>query len=242
MKIVSWNMQNLKRSWDFLVDRHQDADFAFVQEACTPTTYARSKAAHWDVPYERWQVRPKRYKQEILRISDAWTFDRLDRDLIGSLGPSDRALLIPRFRAAALLRRFRQSDVCLVCVVSGTQQSLRLADTIGAVRRTLAKDRRDPQMPMIVAGDLTTDPKRTPQTFSDMKRIGLCHLGPKTPNFIQKSRGERPETAWRRLNHVFVSEQLADRVTVTALNNPDEKLPNWWGPSDHCRILIEVAE
>ena len=50
MRIVSWNMQNLKESWRFLIDRHQEFDFAFVQEACTPTSHVRDHAGHWDIP------------------------------------------------------------------------------------------------------------------------------------------------------------------------------------------------
>ena len=33
-----------------------------------------------------------------------------------------------------------------------------------------------------------------------------------------------------------VSRGFHERVTVRALNRADE-----WGPSDHCRLLIEVA-
>lgn len=242
MKIVSWNMQNLRESWRFLVDRHQHYDFAFVQAACTPTEHVREHAGHWDIPHERWQVRPRKYKQEVLSISGQWTFDRLDRDTIGALGPAGRSLLAPRFRAAAVARNAGREDVCLVCVASGPKNSLKLADTITAIRHTLTRARFDPQMPMIIAGDLTTDPDRTPQTFSDMKSIGLSHLGPTQPNYIQKPLRERPETAWRFLNHVFVSDEIADRVTVTALKDPDENSSSFWGPSDHCRILIEIAD
>ncbi len=241
MNIVSWNMQNKKDSWRFLVDRHQDYDFAFVQEACTPTQFARRQAAGWDIPYERWQARPKRYKQEVLRIADGWTFSRLDRDTIGSYRPGESEILTPRFRAAAVARRAGQPDVCLLCVVSGPRQSIRLADTVRAVRRTLARASFDSLMPMIVAGDLTTNPKRTPATFTHMAEIGMRHLGPDCPNFISKPQGETPDSAHKRLNHVFVSAEIADRVTVTALNDPHEESDAFWGPSDHCRISIEVG-
>ena len=240
MKIVSWNMQNKRDSWRFLVDRHQDDDFAFVQEACTPTMYVRKNAAHWDIPYERWQVRPKRYKQEVLRIAGGWKFYRLDRDLIGGLGVKGRKLLAPRVRAAAVARRPGLLDTCLVSVISGPRSSLWLADTIIAVRRTLRKARFDPQMALVVAGDLTTDIERTPETFRTMGEIGLHRVGPEEPNYIQKSLRETPETAHRRLNHVFVSESLRDRVAVAALNDPNEDSDAFWGPSDHCRISIEV--
>ena len=45
MKIVSWNMQNKRDSWQFLVNRRQDSEVAFVREACTPTRYLRKYAA-----------------------------------------------------------------------------------------------------------------------------------------------------------------------------------------------------
>lgn len=44
-----------------------------------------------------------------------------------------------------------------------------------------------------------------------------------------------PAGATRQLDFVFASAAIADRVNVTALNGVNE-----WGPSDHCRILIEV--
>ena len=240
MKIVSWNMQNMRESWRFLVDRHQDYDFAFVQEACTPFRYVRTQAADWDIPYERWQVKPRRYKQEVLRIAKRGSFYRLDRDSIGGFAPAGKRLFGPRFRAAAVARRSGQPDVCLVCVASGPRSSARLADTILAVRSTLKRARLDPNMPMIVAGDLTTDPERTPQTFTSMAEIGMRHLGPDAPNYIQKSLRETPLHAFRKLNHVFVNEDLRDHVEVTALNDPDPDSPAYWGPSDHCRIQIDV--
>ena len=43
-------------------------------------------------------------------------------------------------------------------------------------------------------------------------------------------------SATRQLDSVFVSQGLADSVRVRACNDPDE-----WGPSDHCRLVIEVA-
>ncbi|MDW7730426.1 MAG: hypothetical protein SCJ94_10560 [Bacillota bacterium] len=46
---------------------------------------------------------------------------------------------------------------------------------------------------------------------------------------------QRLETATRQLDYVFASESLTDRIKVKALNSVEE-----WGPSDHCRILIEV--
>ena len=44
-----------------------------------------------------------------------------------------------------------------------------------------------------------------------------------------------PETAANQLDYVFASCGFQENVRVRALNEPEE-----WGPSDHCRIAIEV--
>jgi len=46
---------------------------------------------------------------------------------------------------------------------------------------------------------------------------------------------QTPANASRQLDFVFASESIADRVNVKALNSVEE-----WGPSDHCRIMIEL--
>lgn len=45
-----------------------------------------------------------------------------------------------------------------------------------------------------------------------------------------------PATATRQLDFVFASKGFAESVQVRALNDPDQ-----WGPSDHCRIGIDVG-
>ena len=44
------------------------------------------------------------------------------------------------------------------------------------------------------------------------------------------------EQAQRQLDFVFASRDLAGRISVRALNQVEE-----WGPSDHCRVAIEVT-
>lgn len=92
--------------------------------------------------------------------------------------------------------------------------------------------------------------------FDRMKAIGLPFIGPQAPEGgIQAStwpeelpknskdvptyrtKKKNPETATRQLDFVFASESLKDRLHTRAMNKPEE-----WGPSDHCRILIELDE
>ncbi|MFC2160632.1 hypothetical protein ACFLRX_03145 [Acidobacteriota bacterium] len=89
--------------------------------------------------------------------------------------------------------------------------------------------------------------------FSRMDALGLKFIGPQFPNGIQaepwpqylpkdsknvptfRKHKNDPSTATDQLDFVFASTDIAERVKVKALNTPEE-----WGPSDHCRVLIEL--
>jgi len=89
--------------------------------------------------------------------------------------------------------------------------------------------------------------------FDRMKALGLRFVGPQAPNGRKAepwpeelpkdslnvptfhSTKQKPATAARQIDYVFASERIADRVSVRALNEVAE-----WGPSDHCRVVIEV--
>lgn len=117
---------------------------------------------------------------------------------------------------------------------------------------------------IIAAGDLTIyhgygEDKsgywkgRNDTVFDRMEALGLSFAGPQFPDGRQaypwpdelpeNSKNvptyfhptQTPETATSQLDYVFASESMADSVKVRALNRPEE-----WGPSDHCRIEIEV--
>jgi exonuclease III len=89
--------------------------------------------------------------------------------------------------------------------------------------------------------------------FHRMAALGLSFVGPQAPNGRQAEPWpeELPQTsknvptyhtshqnsasATRQLDFVFASKALTDRVRVRAINEPIE-----WGPSDHCRVEIEL--
>lgn len=95
---------------------------------------------------------------------------------------------------------------------------------------------------------------RFESVFSRMAALGLPFIGPQAPNGRQAdpwpdelplgSRNvpthhdnrQNPTTATRQLDFVFASRDFADSVAVRALNDPEQ-----WGPSDHCRLEIEVS-
>ena len=89
-------------------------------------------------------------------------------------------------------------------------------------------------------------------TFDRMAAMGIPFIGPQAPLGRQAepwpeelphssqnvptfhSNRMTPGSATRQLDFVFVSDSLAGSLEVTALNEPDK-----WGPSDHCRVVIE---
>lgn len=120
------------------------------------------------------------------------------------------------------------------------------------------------RLPVVVAGDWNIlrgygehgddyYGARYQTVFDRAEALGLRFVGPEHPNgrradpwpdelprestcvpTFHHSR-QKPETATRQLDFVFASESFAGRVRTQALNDPAD-----WGPSDHCRVLIDV--
>jgi exonuclease III len=90
--------------------------------------------------------------------------------------------------------------------------------------------------------------------FDRAEAMGLRFMGPQAPDGRQanpwpaelpedslnvptfRTRGRDAMGATRQLDFVFASHALADRLSVRALNTD----ANVWGPSDHCRVAIEL--
>ena len=96
--------------------------------------------------------------------------------------------------------------------------------------------------------------KRYETVFTRMEALGLAFVGPQFPHGraadprpaelprrsknvpTYHSNQQTPVSATRQLDFAFASKELADSIKVRALNEPER-----WGPSDHCRVLIEVS-
>ena len=94
---------------------------------------------------------------------------------------------------------------------------------------------------------------RYQSVFTRMQAMGLSFVGPQFPHGRQAypwpedlprescnvptyySTRATPASATRQLDFVFASTGLSDHLKVRALNEPEQ-----WGPSDHCRLEIEV--
>ena len=103
-------------------------------------------------------------------------------------------------------------------------------------------------------GKTLSMPQRERTVWERFSALGLEFLGPQAPNgrpsptpqpdvpadtgnvptyYTRQQKGA--ENANRQLDYAFASRGFHERVGVRALNGIGE-----WGPSDHCRLLIEV--
>ena len=96
-------------------------------------------------------------------------------------------------------------------------------------------------------------PARDRSVFARLEALGFEFLGPQHPNGrladpspsglapdtrnvpTYHSTRQNPRTAANQLDYVFASQGFHRGVRTRALNEPEE-----WGPSDHCRIAIQV--
>ena len=97
-------------------------------------------------------------------------------------------------------------------------------------------------------------PARDRSVFSRLEALGFEFIGPQYPNgrkaeflpdglpadtknvpTFHTSR-QTPKTAANQLDYVFASRGFHEQVKVQALNKPED-----WGPSDHCRIEIDIS-
>ena len=70
----------------------------------------------------------------------------------------------------------------------------------------------------------------------NQRRRVCCRTPRMSRLFIPVHTGEPPaKSAWNQLDYVFASKGFHESVIVRAMNGVDE-----WGPSDHCRLLIEI--
>ena len=136
-----------------------------------------------------------------------------------------------------------------------------ISDLSGFIAHTNPANHR-----IIAAGDLNTiygavegsaleTPIRAQTIFDRMSAIGMKFVGPRAGEGGKKadppsvdvppdtrnvptyhSNKASPETAQNQLDYVFASRGFHESISVHAMNGVDE-----WGPSDHCRIVIDVG-
>lgn len=228
-RIICWNMEFQRKSWRFLDENRIGADFALLQEACTPPAEVTGGI---DVGPGPWIHRGWKGARAVVRLSERFSIDRVSvADIIDSVGP-DPAVESTARLAVAIAHLWNEERIGLVSVEAAMDSGSaeRVPRMIGEIQDYCGAD-----LPWVVGADLTTWWDSDCPVFDDMRRRGLPLVGPYSPTFYSKLHRQRPAKASLQLDYVFASRDIADRLRVHALNQPGE-----WGPSDHCRIVIDL--
>ncbi|HSH60998.1 MAG TPA: endonuclease/exonuclease/phosphatase family protein [Acidimicrobiales bacterium] len=267
MRFVSWNVNHLE-VWDDL--QASGADVALLQEATPPrgSRYEVLPGASDTWATAGWEKRP--WRTAIVRLADHIVLEPIVSGEISGSVPSALPISRSGTITAAKVLIDGRTAVIAVSIYApweryGGPQGVMWAD--GSAHRILSDlapllwhERHEP---MLVAGDWNIlrgygekgkeyNKKRYDTVFARAEALGLAFVGPEYPygrqaepwpeELPEKSicvptftPNRRPEAATRQLDFVFASKSIADRVAVRALNDPEQ-----WGPSDHCRVVIDA--
>jgi exonuclease III len=266
LRIWSWNV-NGRHLWDRFAA--SEVDVALLQEAPVPPSLWEGKVvphpeADWGTA--GWS---KRLRTAVVAVSETTLLEPRPLTSLEELAPG-ALLVSRRGTLAAADVVLNGERITLVSmyapweghrpgpIYADASAHRLLSDLSGIV--TDARSHR-----IIAAGDLNILHRygeygdsywaaRYATVFDRAEAMGLRFVGPQAPYGRQANpwpaelpEGSRnvptfhtprqgPMGAARQLDFVFASHALADRISVRALNlDLDE-----WGPSDHCRVAIEL--
>ncbi len=263
MRILSWNIAHRVEPWRALA-QDQTFDIALLQEATAPPADVKFEVfpdpSGWGSNFRTAVV--GRLGQETMRPLPAAPVGQAGRGLLSESRPGT---------IAAAAQKLPSGEVVTLVSIYGhwedptAESGWIVADAsvhrlISDVSLLVGSERGHR---LIIAGDLNLLhgygdhgsrywAGRYETVFTRMAAIGLPFVGPHHPNGLQaepwpdelprESKNVptfRPTSGLpsRQLDYVFASRELVPRLRVRALNKPEE-----WGPSDHCRVEIELDE
>ncbi len=269
LKILSWNINRQEKCWEIL--KHSGVDCAILQEAKAPPVHLRHSVLYEIKPAlpkgQQWWVTTAALSDEIIYKTiptQPLGGDNPDALMVSRPGTISAAEIIIKETGEKII------IVSLYANWANPLGSSKYIYADASAHRLISDlsaliDQKK-EHKIIAAGDLNILygygergnyywKKRYDTVFNRMEVLGLKYVGPQAPGGLQtdpwpdelpedsknvptyRTNKDRPETASRQLDHVFVSESIADRIRVRAMNSPEE-----WGPSDHCRLLIELKE
>ena len=261
VKLVCWNLEKKHASWRML--RDMEADVALLQETRPPPADVAISLDDINDPGEWPKGRVGR--AAIVRLSD-----RIPVEFIESRFTSTPGLLAAARVQPPHAEEFIVVSICPDYEYPHALVSGKMGNVDSSLHRSIsdlsAFIGRPKHHRVIVAGDLTVvrGPSdyhsdywrvRNQTIFDRMDALGLQCVGPDAPHGRQADpwpswlpRESRNVPTYRRigkswaeaeaqLDYVFASKGMADAVQVRALNNDADE----WGPSDHCRLEIEVG-
>ena len=254
IRLLSYNMAKRPSAWEDVIS--SGADVAMLQEFANPSSVNGTIR----VDGEPWQNKVEHHehvwRNGVAALSDDVTI-RWFKPHIAEVIPADGQPLIVMSLYALWQKPDSSTGSSWIYADASAHRLISdLSAFVGSVRGHR----------VIAAGDLNIfrgyGDKGSPywkarydSVFDRMAALGLRFMGPRQPNgrpaqtlmsFMPEDTKNVPtyyhntetiETATHQLDFVFASESIADRVSVRALNGVEE-----WGRSDHCRVVIEVAD
>ena len=264
MKMVSWNIAGRMAPWELVVEMLEsgEVDVALLQEARRPPAQIAEQVEVDLGPWNTAGVGVKRdWKAAVVVLKDRSDMgvQWIEAKSIPDAGYHDFAVSRPGTLAAAVVSLADRSPLTVVSMYAAaerwTEESGRPSHNawVGSAHRLISDISRlvGKRTRLIAAGDLNAW-RRRESIFTRMDSLDLPCVGPDAPEGGRQAREPRhaedvvtfylpaerePANASQQLDYVFATRNIVERVTVRALNglNPDE-----WGPSDHCRISIEL--
>ena len=257
MRIISWNIAGRDKPWRALAD--MDVDMALLQEAKEPPPDVAERVEVDPAPWEitGGYATPQQWRAAIAKFSNRVGVQWVHSKPLPDATPSEFAVSLPGSLVAAMVTLPDADPIILLSMYSQWRYPHKM---VGG--RWIMSDSSAHRI--IAAGDLNIlhgygeygSPywaERYRSVFTRIEALGLEFCGPQAPHGRQAdpwpdelpkdslnvptyhSTQQSPASATRQLDFVFASRGIAERVQVRALNTPDE-----WGPSDHCRLDIQV--
>ena len=262
LHIVSWNIGLRRAAIDLLGESHYD--IALLQEAHLPSNgwelSSYSRGADVVKLSERAEVR------NLARIPQGRPPTR-DEISVSAPGTVAAAHVLPRggepFVAVSVYARWERPH-------PRTRTNWRVGYADAMAHRAISDLSTFIGYPdltvhrILVAGDFNLFhgaldsnrlalPARDRSVFDRLEALGLQFIGPRYPHGRKANPApsglpadsenvptyytsrQRPESAANQLDYVFASHGFHESVSARALNSPEE-----WGPSDQCRIAIDI--
>ena len=271
VKVVSWNIAHKREPWRVLAGMDADIALLQEAGAPPPEVASRIEvdSAPWRTARRaRWRTAVVRLSE---RVGVEWIEAKpIEEARGGEFAVSRQGTIaaaivsapdVDPFIAVSMYSRWTRLHASTGSkgIVSDASAHRLVSDLSQFVRR-----RNGPRV--LAAGDLNILhghgehgreywAARYGTVFDRMEALGLRFVGPQYPQGRQADpwpnelprdsanvptyytvRQGGPAAATRQLDFVFASNALADSVSVRAMNEIEE-----WGPSDHCRVEIEVS-
>lgn len=263
VRVVVWNINRSEQALEELLS--MDADVALLQEVHVGGWERLARVGNgvevsphepwlpWErTAYDRWPLVVKlsdRVRVDWFRNRGPAHWPSANQLPVSGIGTIAVASVAPveahdTFIAASMYARLRQphptvgdrewihSDGSMHRIIS--ELSVFISPRDGATHRILTAG----DLNMRLLGRSRPD-GRVESILARLEALGLEYIGPQTaegepvPTFYKRS--EEASTASRPLDHAFASRGFHEGMVVGAMNGADE-----WGPSDHCRITIDI--